>query len=515
MKRKIIATILIVIPLAVLLFFAASALVLFLAPGTELFGIRYVASGISRFDSREEGVGSFNIEEYMGDKIIVKTKNVPITINFSEYFTTEAYFHQDFVGFTRSKLKKAGLLISHDEDNNLVIEAQEIEKWLYAHEANDAFKFELTLPMSFSKKQLIVNSSNSSVGVNGAPSFGYEHFEVKTSGALTLEKTIKADNFVYHTTKNIVIDDKIECINADLKTKSNIDVKKALIGNLKVETTGGDVKFVACKSLTAVTGSGSIKPYGSGHNVVRGSVGITTRGGNVDLGNVALEDEKATVNIKTVSGSITISSTTVATLSSERGKISVGSAKELTINNHIGGVDVGSVTEKITVDARNGRVDLGTNGVVNNPTVKAVTGQVNVKGSGNIDLHSTSNSVSLTNVGGTQIRLHAGKGLNATDLEGEVNIYADGDCNISFKNISGNVNISTGNKSDKVNIDATCVNYQRVNYFLKSSKGTKANLYALDELLESNTTIENIVNEIYFKINVSTTYAQINLKLGA
>ena len=123
MKKKIIGAIIVVLGCALLLVFG-SVLIMFLAPGTEIFGIRYVASGTSKCENPNK-----KLEAFSGD-IYIDTKNVPITINFTDSYAYGVDFCQNFIGFTKSKEKVADVSIEYKE-NDLYITAKEIEEFVY------------------------------------------------------------------------------------------------------------------------------------------------------------------------------------------------------------------------------------------------------------------------------------------------------------------------------------------------------------------------------------------------
>ena len=134
MKKKL-AAVLIILICSALLFVIGGALILVFAPGTEIFGIRYVSYGDSNCEVTEP------LTEFSGTKIYVSTNSVPININFTEYYSSEVKFSQKFVGFTRSGFNEAGLNVYTDEEKNLHIETKELVKWIYAQESDDFFSF--------------------------------------------------------------------------------------------------------------------------------------------------------------------------------------------------------------------------------------------------------------------------------------------------------------------------------------------------------------------------------------
>lgn len=499
----------------VALFFAGSALVLFLAPGVEIFGIRYVASGLSDYTFND------NFEHFEGD-IYIETYGVPITIEYSEYASYLLTYHQDFVGFTKSKYDKAKVICSYD-NHNLNIKVNEMVKWLYAQELGADYKFHLRLPSQALNKSIFINSESSNVNIKISPNVGDIHMSdlsIVTKGDFSLNGKIVADDFKLHTTKTITIDDQITCHNANLKSSGGgINVTKALAGNLVAETSVGDIKFVSCKTLTAKTGSGDIKSYNSGLNSVLGKVNISTRSGFVELGNISYDNtlsaEERIAEINSNSGEVNVSTLYHGTINNERGKIVVGEAEKLVINANVGSVTVKTIYDSIIVNGRNGEIKLGQSGTINNVKVQTTSGKISVLNTkGVVNIKSSSNAVNFANISSTDITLYSAKNLSATGLRGEVQVYVNGDAKLQFSEVSGNVNVSTGGKTDKVEIDATCIQYSDVDYKIESTKGTKAKIYAGEVVLAEKTKIESNVVEGHNLIEVKTSYAKIILKLG-
>lgn len=508
MAKKILGVFIVII-FCGLLFVFGSALILFLAPGTEIFGIRYVGAGTSKVDEPLQNLTSFS-----GD-IYIETYSVPITIKYSDYNTTSLYFQQEFVGFTRTDSEKASVECAVDASGNLRIKTTELVPWVYAEKMTSDYELVLTLRAGFdAHKDIYVTSNSSTLLVDGY--ITCSNFSFVSSEALTINGAISTTNFKYHTNRTITLDDKVTCTNVDLKsTSSNINITKGLAGDIVAETKGGDIRFVSCRNLTATTNSGSIRNYGEGRNTVSGAVSITTRSGDTELGNVGSSAATNKLEIKSTSGSVTITNMYDGEITTDRGKVTIGTARAIVISANIGRVTVESVSSSIVVNGRNGKVYLGTNGTISNPTVRTTTGTIDVSNAvGEVYLESTSNAVTLNNLSSTKIYVHAGRALTATGLQGEVKAYANGACNLTFARVSGNVNVSVGSKCKVLNIDATCNSYAYVDYYLRSTKGTKAKLYAGDELLEENTTIDSGTHAGQYKITATGAYAKIVLKFA-
>lgn len=511
MKNKIIGLIIAIIGCG-FLFVCGSALIMFLAPGTEIFGIRYVASGTSKCEVTEP------LGEY-GD-IYIDTKNVPISLDFNSGYASSVEFCQNFIGFTKSKDRVANLSIT-TENGNLYITANEIEEFLYSQKTDTFYRFKLSLPAVYfnGSRSLHITSKNSSVTINGNATM--KDFTLDTAGAFLVPETSNLavnDKFTVKTSKLLDIGSNISFYSCDLTSTGNsINIAKAVSGDIKATTKGGDLKFVSCRNLEFSSKSGAVRAYGEGTNSVRGTVKIST-GGSVTLGDVnttissvSSEEDLPTI-ISTKSGAISVNKLYKGKISSTRGRISVGIADSLEINSETGNVSVKNISSKIVVNGKNGRVVLGEGGVVMNPVVKTTTGAIEVyNASGVVNLYSKSNDVSFTNDSSKNITLYSGKKLVAKKLKGTVEAYSRNDGKYSFAEISGNVTITSGTRTDNIIIDATCAKIGTVNYDLKSTKSTKAKVKVGDVVIAESSSIKSTMTEGNFLIKVETSYGEIVL----
>lgn len=506
----------------VALFFLGTFVVMFFAPGVEIFGIKYLANGISEY--RKTIVLP---QSYVGD-IYVDSQDVPITIQYTPGVSS-VNFVQNFIGFTKSKAKQASLSVELDDDGNVHIKTDEIIKFLYANCDGDDYK--LTINLSQSKgeqyKNIYVNAQNSNVRVISASGtqtgIVNEEFSVKTAGKLVVASSapITTQKFTYHTTQKISISDFITPTSVDLKTENNdIEIKKSIEGSIVAKTNNGNIKFVSCDSLRATTSAGNIASYGAGSNEVKKGVTIKTRTGDITLGKVCFEDSSAVVDIDTASGDVSIAQMYNGQINNERGPVYVAIANALVVNNTIGSTKVDQINDKITVNGKNGKVVLGEGGQISNPFVETTSGAIYVKNaSGIIKLESSSNLVSLdcVDTGVTKVDVSAGKSLKATDISGEVSIKVyGGDANVSFAAITGDVNINVkGSKSKSLVVDASCADINSVNYSSKSSKGNNTKVLEGGEIVKQGANVSSVAVAGRKNITINTEYATVTLKFAA
>lgn len=506
-----------------LLFVIGSVLVMFLAPGTEIFGIRYVASGTSKCDIAEP------LQNFTGN-LYIDTKNVPIEIDFTDSTSFGIEFRQNFVGFTKSKQRKANLDITYSDNGDLHLTANEIEEFAYSQKADTFYKFKLTIPSLYFQspiRSVYITSKTSSVNITG--NANVKDFSVETDGALTIadgNKITVAGVYKNYTSKLIEINDKLECFSCDLKsTGNNINISNPIVGDIFAKTSGGDLKFVSCRNLKFTSTSGSVKTYGEGLNTVAGNVEISTNGGSVELGevNTLLTGDSNIYNtneilttVKTEGGSIRIKKMHTGTISSTRGRMNIDEVYSATVNSKTGNVVVKTIKNSITVNGRNGKVTLGDGGECANPVVSTTTGEITIyEASGKADITSKNNSIYFNNKDSNDIKLSSGKVVNASYLKGKVNIYAKNDIYAQFTEISDNVTIESGTKADKVEINATCVKITDVDYYAKSSKGSKCRVYSGDTLVGENSTLSSERTTGHYLIKVETSYAEVIIKFNS
>ena len=508
MNKKLLGIVLVFVLTGVFFVIGCGA-ILFLAPGTEIFGIRYIASGRSKYEETEA------LPTWSGETIHVKTYGVPITINYTDYYAAQVEFSQNFIGFTKSGYDKASLNVYEDDAGDIHVETKEMVKWLYALNSKDDYKLVLTLPKVYAAdKNLYIESEKSSVEIIGGAT--YNTFHMVSSGGLTLTNgNVVANDLKYHTSKMINVGENIKAINYDLKsTGSGINIKSATVGDIIAKTKSGDIKFVSCQNLTVKTSSGNIRTYGGGLNSVSKAVNIETGSGDVSLGNVASLDADAKCNITSLSGSVSVSNMKDGTINATRGKVNIGFSRAIIINSKVGDIYVDAATSGIVVNGRNGDVTLGELGTITNAKVYTTTGKISVKNTyGTVELESKSNTVKLKNVGSEAISLKSGREMSATGLKGKVYAKANGDMTLDFVGITDDVTIETGSKADNVNVNAGATSYLDVDYKIVSTKGKVAKVYVDKDIIAENSKIDSGVHEGRHMILINTSYAKVVLKL--
>ena len=508
--KKIGVWILILFALAAL-FVSSCTLVMFLAPGTEIFGVKYVSALVGNYEK------DVTLEAFDGD-IYIETANVPITLEFTDYYSTSLSFHQKFTGFTTTKIEQAGMDY-YVENGNLKIKTTEFIKFIYAKEDYDYFHFDLKLPATFFQsgtRSVYIVAEDSSVKFVG-DNISLKNLSVKTGNGFKIDGQLETTELLtLNLGRSIEINDKFICDDVDLTTSgsSAINIKNDISGNIKANTTSGNVSFKDCNSICVNTKSGVVTANGN----VNYSAQITSRSGPVKLKEInalgLLEGSNSFV--KTTSGKISVDKAKTLDVQSESGGIYVGEADTLNVKNKIGYTNIRKVNTDLNVDVKNGKVVLGENGTINNVKLKNKTGLTYVYNTtGTVDLYSENNDIVYKNLSSENITIKSGRKLTAENLIGVVNIVANGNTVAKFLNVTENVYIEVKNRAKTLDIYATSVSAEHISYVLRSTKGERGFVYAGGVCLnrDGQSSISN-VNSGQNVINAKSVYARIRLYLG-
>lgn len=501
MKGKIIAWLIIGFIGVPLLLFFGTALVLFLAPGFEIFGIRYVAKSVVDF-KEEKILPSFN-----GD-IYIDSFDVPVNIEYAATSGVQVLFRQEYVGFTRTKEKQPSLSVKIDKNGNAKISTIEIRKFIFASDITDSYYLDIRLPSNCGAIYVDAETSNVTMkGITGnAP-----RVEIETEGKFKIENTMKIGTLDLTSNADVKIDSNVTMTNAIIKTGNKyISIANKVTGDLDLTNTSGSIAFNECNNLKVKTSSGFIKSSVKDGAVVNGKVDITTKSGDVKIDKIIGTSEKSYINTKT--GEININYVNDIKIVSDRGVVNIGQGRNIVVDGGAGDVTIGGIDERVVVNSTNGKVVLGSNNgaTITNPTVNTTTGKIYAYNTyGTVSLVSTNNLVYVKNtkgIGATKFKLSAGRELTAKNLEGDVSVYANGDVSLHFQSLTKDVNVSVGTKCRAVKIDAKCRLYDEVNYVLKSSKNKSASVYSGGTLVTRGNPVNRVNLVAAPKITVTGAY---------
>lgn len=510
MKGRLVAWIIILFIGLPLLFCSGAMLIMYLAPGFEIFGIRYVANGTCDFSDTK----SFTISR--GD-IIIECEDVPVIIDYSTITNAQVSFREKFIGFTASKAKQPSLNIATDQSGNVKIVTEEITKFLFETKLDNAKFLKISLP--YTSRNITVKAKNSPVTFEGNIAQAGK-VNIATAGEVKINNSMTIGTLTINTNSNVEVGENVKLSNATITTKNKyIKIAPAVSGDLNLTTTSGNIEINSCNNLQATTSSGVIKSINDKKITVSGKAELSSKSGSITIGKILGSKETSTVTTK--SGTIDIDYVNDISINSSRGPVNIGQAKNVDIEGGSGTINITTVAGKVDINARNGAVNLGKDGSgsVNNPTVTTTTGRITVYNTlGTVNLTSNNAAIFVRNtkgVGASEFKLSAGKGLTCENLEGAVEAYANGETNMHFQNISKDIRVSVGTKCKVVNIDATCKLYDEVNYELKSTKNKEASVYAGNLLIAKKNPIvsKNLVAAPF--ISVTGAYQVTTLYLKA
>ena len=486
-----------------LLFVVGCVLIMFLAPGVELFGIRYVAPN--------QGVYEFNeaVESFSGD-VYIEIDEVPITISYPYSSAARIHYKQDFVGFTRTQAKTAYLEYTI-ESNDLHIKAYDLKKFVYARpsvDGSDCF-LNITLPNSFVGKNLYIKASSSNVTLEGNTSL-HNIIDIKTSGIVNFNNNVYANQLKIETGKMLSIDSNVVCNDINIVGGNNdIKILGERAGSVNIETSGGNLYMKTIENLTFKSSSGSLKALDENGTTIT-SANIETYSGNILVSKLLGSGEHT---LKSTVGNATIGEANgTLNITVPRGAIKINSAETANVTGGIGVVEIKEIQTQAHIETRNGYIYVGEKDTnkVRNITASSQTGKIFVYGvSGIVDLESTNNAIELVANSVTNVRVVSGSSVTATGLAGNVTISANGDVDVTMASINGNTDITTGDRSRSVVFRMANTELSSVNYHFKSTKSSAVAIYSGTTLVEDNRSdVQSPDTSNPYNISIQTSYAR-------
>lgn len=439
---------------------ASFVLVLIMAPGMTVFGLKYIQTGTHVVS------GSFKITEALEKKgyplgefsgsIRVEIEDVPVEVIFTLGHDYEVYYYDNYCGFTLSKIQDPSLECSLDDDGTAVLKVTSFKPFIYEN-GNSNRCLKLLIPaVSVSEllpgqTDLTIKSNKSSVKFADEQSDNFDPYfhkiTIETAGSVSSSLNLKTDTFEFTTLNKITLGESVESsINATnyiLKsTGGNVEVYRHVEGDLQVTTTNASVKVVSCGNLKVNCGWGDISCAKPDQDImVYGNAVISTTAGSVKLGSVLGETGMSVINTKT--GTVHIKKIYDGEITTTRGHVFVNSARNLKATTSSGSVTIEEATASTNVVSKRGKVVLGgEKAVIVNPTVQTTFGKVYVtSASGKVSIETTHANVDFINKDSTDIVLKVGGSLTATKLIGAVDIVVDKNATLDFAEFTENAKI--------------------------------------------------------------------------
>lgn len=460
------ATIFFITVATIMILAVAFFMILFLAPGVTVFGIRYIGQDLHLYNSGKVDLN----KEYGGNfnSIVLNTHEVPVNVHFTEDRSYYIEYYCNYNGITNSKIDNPSMKIER-KGAEISITTSEYHKVIYETSSSERYinlyipLIEVTGEGSEYATDLQINSNKSQITFikddrsdERTPSF--KSISVTSNGKINYNTPIMTNTYRLTTSSTIKVNKDwsnfIYATNYSLKsTSGKIQLDCPVSGNLDLETKNGSISITSCKNLYAKTSHGSIKSAGKDPVRISGIVDIETRSGSVTLGDINGVGEN---KIKTSSGKVVVGKLKDATIITQRGSISAKSVSNATIESNVGNVVVEEALGSINVKTKRGNITLGGENItMNNPTVFSRLGKVNIKSAdGNVNIETISSNVNFKNRTSNNITIKCGAKLNAEEVTGKVDIFAEKNSTIKFSKITDVSILEFGAGATEVNVYA-------------------------------------------------------------
>ncbi len=392
-------------------------IILMLAPGTTIFGVKFISAAVGNYDYMEEI--SLNTD------ICLTTYDVPITIKFGAAGDTGVHLVQRYQGFTTSNntpsisvLDGNGNEYTSNSSGTAYINISQYKKFLWANSSRE-FYLEIILPMSFNKSNSIeIKSTNSDITLEGQEQ-NLANLTLNTTGSININNKLTVNgSFKIGIKKAVTLSEKVTLNNVDVSTSSgNFTDNGTINGSVNYTSKSGKLNLKNCGgALTAETSSGSVTVNGS----VGGNLKFTSKTGGLSVGNVSGQ----TIEISNNSGSITLGQASGnVTIITKRANVKLTSAADATITTTTGNINIGAVNGAFKATTTTGNISC-----------TSVTGEAKaVTKSGDITFSGAiGGTANITNQTG-QIKLASCMALTASNQTGSIVGYSDSGINVLGK----------------------------------------------------------------------------------
>lgn len=480
-------------------------MVLFLAPGLSIFGIKYIAKGTHIINETAVIAEKMEGETFSGS-IRLEVDDVPVNVIFSQNYTYQIEYYDNYNGLTNSKFDDPSISYSKTADGTAVIKVKSFKKFIYENN-NSSRYINILIPSTIvggtrrGETDLTIVSKTSSVSFADQVNDNYDpvfrNINIETSGKITSSTCVTAKTYSLKTINAINIDSdttaSINATNYNLEsTGGKIVVAREVLGDISAKTKNARVQVLSCKNLTVDSGFGDV--YSSSDEagvVVSGIANIKTTAGVVKIDSILGVTGTSVVETKT--GNVSIKKAMDIQISTTRGFVNVSSARKAEIATSSGSITLEQATASITAKTKRGKVTLGgENSVLYNPTVESTYGSVKVESaSGTVNIQTVLANVEFENKDSSNIKINSGKNLTATKLLGAVNIEVAGEAKIDFKSFTQKSTI-VGKSNSAMTI--TMFN-NAIGSFSYSLEGNDAMLYEYNsEDIENHHQIERASN---------------------
>ena len=465
MAKRLASVILITIGVALAVVFVF-ALVLFLAPGLSVFGFKYIAKGTHVINDTYVLTEEMSGKTFSGS-IRLETDQIPIHVVFSQKFTYQVEYYDNFNGLTNSKFDDPSIHFSKDADGTAVIKINSFNKFIYENQ-NSSRYVKLHIPSTIiggtrkGETSLSIKSKSSPItfydDINDYYDPYFRNLNIETNGTIKTSTKVTADTYSLKTVNAIKItEDNVESINATNyildSTGGKIVVDRNVSGDIKATTKDARIQILSCKNFTASSGFGDV--YSARLDeplIVNGIANIKTTAGIVEIDTIAGDTENSIIQTKT--GNVKITKVQNLKLSTTRGFVRIISARNVDVTTSSGSINVESATGSVNAKTKRGKVILGGDKtVLFNPTVESTYGDVLLNSaSGSVNINTIKADVNFINSNANNIKIVAGGNLTATKLLGAVDVKVEGNADIEFEEFSAKTTIVGTNANSLINV---------------------------------------------------------------
>lgn len=420
-------------------------LVLFMAPGLSIFGVKYIATGTHVVN--ESCVLSDKLDGgTFSGSIRIEAEELPIYVVFSQKFTYQVEYYDNYNGITNSSFDDPSIQFLKDANGTAVIKVNSFKKFVFENR-NSSRYLKLYIPSALigasqaGQTNLEIVSTSSSVHFYDEVEDNYDPYfrniTIKTNGTVSSSTEVKADNYSLKTINAIKIgENRVSNINATNyilnSTGGKIVVDRVVSGDINATTKNARIQILSCRNFTANSGYGDVYSARKTAGIkINGVANITTTAGIVEIDSI-LGTGKSVIETRT--GNVKITNVQDLDLTTTRGFIRVNSARNINVQTSSGSITVETATESVTAKTKRGKVFLGgENNILHNPKVESTFGEVSVvSASGTVKIDTVKANVNFVNKDASNISLSVGGELSATKLLGAVDISVDGNANIEF-----------------------------------------------------------------------------------
>lgn len=447
------ALIYISIILGVVLFcFFALVVIMMLAPGVEVFGVKYVSAVVGKYEN--------TINETITRKdIYINTGKVPVTVHFGDNSPLGVQFVQHFQGFSKTKNSASVKLTNKDgneynpaTDSAVYITVTEYKKFIWARD-NVEFYLNINLPAEYASFNSLTISSDSSAVKFVGRNQTINNLTFNSAGGLDIENNLTISNTLTVNTQRYLELGSNVTVSGDVivnVTNENVKIANPVGKNITFTSGSGDLYINSCKDLTVTTGSGSIVNPTSGQ--ISGNLDFTTTSGNVEIGSICGTES----NIHGRTGFIKIDNCLNGNLTIEtnRSTVILGNLKSANVTTTTGDITIASVTNNLivkstasgnitcgavggdaTATTKNGDITF-TGAVTGNLTINTPSGNTKMVSCNNLDFSSDSGFLKPN---GTKIDVGGKATINNGSNEVIINSVGG---NADIKSNSGSINIT-------------------------------------------------------------------------